>query len=356
MHGKRLGVAVVCLAALAVQALPTRKRVEPVIGLLTLPDVFGSGPCDRFEPKEIGLFAAPDSSRIVGTIRVDKYWTFLDQFSCEGLEVRVHRPNGGVSELPFEEHEYEDPATIVLERRDRLFRVRLSDGSAWLRASDSAEYLPLPELLQRAEAHLTDSWDGAIFVEPESPARVPVPRDPRRRMVGYLVTVEEDAEPSTWISIFNEPGDAASIGRFQVNHSGDAVEISRGFHGSHERSAWKVIVFDRRPGWYQVALRREGWWNAERAWIQEAPAWQFHELKNDAERERLAEEAWGREQFSARVAGYKEVNGRLWLDVELLSHSICERAGEEPAFKARGWMPAHAASGEPAIWFSARGC
>ena len=153
----------------------------------------------------------------------------------------------------------------------------------------------------------------------------------------------------TWISIFKEPGDAAAIGRFQINHSGDAVEIA-------DRSPWKVLVFDRRPGWYQVALRREGWWDAERAWIQEGPAWKFHELKDDVERERLADAAWGREQLSARVAGYKDVNGRLWLDVELWSHSICERAGEEPAFKARGWMPAHAASGEPSIWFSARGC
>jgi hypothetical protein len=84
--------------------------------------------------------------------------------------------------------------------------------------------------------------------------------------------------------------------------------------------------------------------------------WQFHDVKNDAEREVLAEEAWGREQLAARVAGSKEIDGRLWLDVELWSHSICERAGEEPTFKARGWMPAHAASGEPAIWFSARGC
>jgi hypothetical protein len=341
-----------CVNALAIQTTTVpESRVEPLIGLLTLPEVFGSGPCDRFKPQEITLFAAPDGSTSVGTIRVDKYWTFLDEYSCEGLEVRVHRPNGGaVSELPFEEHEYEDPAAIVLERRDRSFRVRLSDGSAWVRASDSAEYRPLPELLQQAMAHLTDAWDGAIFAEPEGPARVPIPRDPRRHMIGYLVTSRDDAEPSTWIPIFKEPDADAPIGRFQISQSGDAVEIADG-------SPWKVLLFDRRPGWYQVALRREGWWNAERAWIQEGPVWQFHDLKPDAEREQLAEKAWGREEreLAARVASYKEVNGRLWLDVELWSHSVCAR-GEEPTFKARGWMPAHAASGEPAIWFSARGC
>ncbi|HEX2444010.1 MAG TPA: hypothetical protein VHJ77_08700 [Vicinamibacterales bacterium] len=345
-----LTLAVACVAVVVQPARRLETRGEPVIGLLTLPEVFGSGPCDRFKPKEINLYETPDESKPVGTIRVDKYWRFLDEASCEGLEVRVHRPKGGgVSELPYEEHEYEDPAAIVLQQRDRWFRVRLSDGSAWLRASDSAEYLPLSELLQREMAHLTDSWDGVLFAEANGSTRVSVPRDPRRRMVGYLVTDQEKAEPPTWISIFKEPGDAASIGRFQINHSGSAVEIA-------DRSPWKVLIFDRRPGWYQVALRRDGWWNAERAWIQEGLAWQFRELKDDVERERLAEEAWGREQLSARVASYKEVNGRLWLDVELWSHSICERVGEEPAFKARGWMPAHAASGEPAIWFSARGC
>jgi hypothetical protein len=344
-----LSVAAVCLAAVGLQTQPARKHAEPVIGLLTLPEVFGSGPCDRFKPQEIELFEAPGESKIIGTIRVDTYWTFQGEFSCEGLEVRVHGSGGGASELPSEEHDYEDPAAIVLERRDRWFRVRLSDGSAWLRATDRDEYFPLPELLQRAMAHLTDSWDGAIFAEPAGATRVPVPPDPRRRVIGYLVTDDEEAAPTTWISIFKAPGDASTAGRFQINHSGEAVEIS-------ERSPWKVIVFDRRPGWYQVALRRDGWWNAERAWIEESPAWRFHEVKEDTERERLAESAWGREQLAARVVGYGEIDGRLWLDVELWSHSICERAGEEPTFKARGWMPAHAASGEPAIWFSARGC
>jgi hypothetical protein len=348
MRSKRLEAAVACLAAIAVQTLPAQKRVEPLIGLLTLPEVFGNGPCDRFKPREINLYEGPDESKPAGTIRVDKYWTFLDAASCEGLEVRVHRPNGVVSDLPYQEHEYEDPAAIVLQRRDRWFRVRLSDGSAWLRAPESAEYLPLPGLLQRQMAHLTEAWDGAIFAEPDGATRVPVPRDPRRQMIGYLMTDQEETEPTTWISIFKEP-DADRMGRFQINQSGEAVEIAG-------RSPWKVLVFDQRRGWYQIALRREGWWNAERAWVQGSPLWQFHDVKNDAEREALAEEAWGREQLAARVASYKEIDGRLWLDVELWSHSICERAGEEPAFKARGWMPAHAASGEPAIWFSARGC
>ena len=38
-----------------------------------------------------------------------------------------------------------------------------------------------------------------------------------------------------------------------------------------------------------------------------------------------------------------------------LSHSICQSA-EAPTVTARGWVPAHAGSGEPTVWFFSRGC
>ena len=79
-------------------------RGEPVIRLLTL-QVFGSGPYDRLGRKR-SICETPDESKPVGTIRVDKCWRFLDEASCEGLEMRVHRPKGGgVSELPYTGHE-----------------------------------------------------------------------------------------------------------------------------------------------------------------------------------------------------------------------------------------------------------
>jgi hypothetical protein len=212
---------------------------DKLLGLLALPEVFGAGACDKFTPAEIPLYAAPDSGTIVGSIRVDQYWTFHDVGGCEGLTVNVHRSDGrGVRELPVEEHAYEDPGAVVLEQRGRWFKVRLADGAAWLHASPRAEYLSLERLLEDGLTYLTDHWDGRLAKAPDTPSlEVPGPK-------------------------------------------------------------------------------------AERA---------------------------------VRVIGFQDHRGQLWVDVAVLSHSPCT-SSEEPRVDARGWLPAHAVSGEPTIWFYSRGC
>ena len=60
-------------------------------------------------------------------------------------------------------------------------------------------------------------------------------------------------------------------------------------------------------------------------------------------------------QPTVRVREFRRVNNRLWLRVEVLSHSFCE-GGAMPKVTARGWLPAHDASGEPTVWFPSRGC
>jgi hypothetical protein len=115
-------------------------------------------------------------------------------------------------------------------------------------------------------------------------------------------------------------------------------------------------VFDRRPGWFQVALTRADWEQDTKVWIQDATVWRFHPVTVATERERLAREVWGREHDDVRVKAVREVDGALWLDVELMSHSTCGSRFDEPIVKARGWIPAHAPSGEPTVWYSARGC
>lgn len=56
-----------------------------------------------------------------------------------------------------------------------------------------------------------------------------------------------------------------------------------------------------------------------------------------------------------RVKGLQTVDGKLWVDIEVISHSFCE-SDKPPAIKARGWVPAHDKIGAPTVWFSARGC
>lgn len=76
---------------------------DRVVGLLTVPQVFGMGPCVPFEPKVVPLFAEPRETASVASIEVDTYWTFPPNGGCEGLEVRTHDQGRQPEALPTEE-------------------------------------------------------------------------------------------------------------------------------------------------------------------------------------------------------------------------------------------------------------
>jgi hypothetical protein len=59
----------------------------------------------------------------------------------------------------------------------------------------------------------------------------------------------------------------------------------------------------------------------------------------------------------ARVIESRRIGDRLWLHVEVFTHSLCDAAAQGPPESiARGWLPAHANDGEPTVWFASRGC
>jgi hypothetical protein len=368
----------------------TAQAADQVIGLLTLPEVFGRGPCDEFTPEEVPLYPSPDSVQVAASIRVDRNWTFPAGGGCEGLIVNVHRKDDAhASALPTEEYEYEAPAAVVLQQHDRWFKLRLADGTAWVHASERDRFMSLEELLENNETTVrTESWDGRLARAPGENL-VPVPSDPRRRLIGYLTPVLEE------VSIVVEPGQdpeairkkygGRSMGsirrpdgstRLLYFDEGTAVEaferpdrqagvvalfqndragILRGLQGTYPTP---VFVFDQQPGWFQVARRSDDWndWRTEpRLWVEDTAAWHFTAVTDQGERERLANESWGVEYDSLRVIGFRRVGDQLWIHVELLTHSFCESA-QEPVVTARGWIPAHDTSGEPTVWFSSRGC
>ena len=155
--GPLLAILLAAFGAATADAAPDR-----VIGLLSLPEVFGRAPCDRFTPQEVVLYSAPDGRR-TGSIRVDRNWTFNPEGGCEGLEVRVHADaDGGAAILPTKEFEYEAPAAVVLEQRRTWFRIRTDTGSAWLVATSRDEFFPLRHLLTDRLTYLTGEWDGRL--------------------------------------------------------------------------------------------------------------------------------------------------------------------------------------------------
>ena len=226
--------------ALTLASTSTALAQDAEVGLLSLPEVFGDGPCDKFSSSEIPLYAAPESNQIIATIRVEKYWAFPSVGGCEGLRVGVQDARTRrTTELPTKEYGYETPAAIVLEQRGRWFKVRLNDGAAWLRASERDEYFPLEGLLTKGLTYLAD----------ESGAQL--------RAVA---------------------GAARDAGGRRVEH--------------------------------------------------DSPV---------------------------RVREFRRVGDQLWVNVQVLSHSICE-SNRDPVITAEGWLPAHSPSGAPTIWFYSRGC
>ena len=140
----RIALVVGCLLTCASPA----GAQDRVLGLLTLPEVFGNGACDRFSPQEVALRTSPGGAP-VGVIRVARNWYHAPIGGCEGLEVAVRLRNGAREQpLPAEEYEYEAPAAIVLERRSRWFRLRLETGSAWVLASSRDVFHPLEQLYE----------------------------------------------------------------------------------------------------------------------------------------------------------------------------------------------------------------
>ena len=131
---------------------------DRVIGLLTLPEVFGGEACTPFEPRPVPLYAEPASKREVASIRVDQYWSFAP----------TRRMRGSRSARPSRQREgqncrrastrYEAPAAIALDQRNGWFKIRLSDGAAWVAPAPHHQFLPLSKLFDQALTAITDQF------------------------------------------------------------------------------------------------------------------------------------------------------------------------------------------------------
>jgi hypothetical protein len=172
------------------------------------------------------------------------------------------------------------------------------------------------------------------------------PGDPARTLVGFLVPQPRTA---TVQPVFARPDRSARVIRRVTTKNLDALQTT----GSIPH---QVLVLERRPGWYRVAPANQSLGQMEGAWLEEASAWRFHAVTDDVERGKLAERAWGPEKWRTRTVGTRRVGDALWFEVEVLSHSFCEDPRRPAVVRARGWIPAHAPSGLPNIWFYSRGC
>jgi hypothetical protein len=142
------------------------KTSERLIGLLDLPDIVAGGCGPAPNRATIRAFATPSQNgRSVGTI----YWREERDLVC-GL--MIQKAEGVKDGVPTLESGYEIPAAVVFERRGPWFRIRLKQGSAWIRRTDRTDFLPFPEILREHLAYTMQTWDGTLRATPGPSGRI----------------------------------------------------------------------------------------------------------------------------------------------------------------------------------------
>jgi hypothetical protein len=142
------------------------KTPERLIGILDVPEIVQGGCGTAPNRATVRVFSAPSQNApMVGTI----YWHEVPAIQCDLMIEKA----GGVKEgVPTLESGYEIPAAIVFERRGQWFRIRLKNGSAWIRRTDEKDFLPYPDVLVEKLAHTMQSWDGTLRATPGLSGRV----------------------------------------------------------------------------------------------------------------------------------------------------------------------------------------
>lgn len=209
---------------------------DKVIGLLSLPEVFGSGECAPFEPRSIALHSSAAEGSALGTIEVDQNWSFAPHGGCEGLEVRVHK-GAHREEFPTREFDYERPAAIVLDQREGWFKIRLHEGSAWVKGSVVDRFMPLSDLFEEftGVTEINESFTGRLSKTPTASGGPIMPRVSPNQAV-RVVEIRDN-----WIHVevlSNSACTAANDGPPQV--------ISEGWLPLHDPKGEPTVWFSSR--------------------------------------------------------------------------------------------------------------
>lgn len=191
------------------------------------------------------------------------------------------------------------------------------------------------------------------------------------------------------ITLYSDPGATRVMGTIQVDqewsfapHGGcEGLEVSVHEDGRRtelptrefEYEAPGAIVLDRRGEAYKIRLsdNRSGWvisaanrFMSLESLLEEFTGVTFFTEAFDGSLRNAPGLSLANKVISqvkpgqpARVVESRRMANRLWLHVEVFNHSLCDAAAQGPPESiARGWLPAHATTGEPTLWFASRGC
>ena len=160
------------------------KSPERLVGILDLPEIVqhGCGPAPNRATARV--FGAPSQNGPgVGTL----YWDEVANVKCD---LMIEKAGGVKEEVPTLESGYEIPAVIVFERRGQWFRIRLKDGSAWIRHTDENDFLSYPEVLREHLAHTMQTWNGTLRATPGTSGRVVRLPDGWKRLLDRQLSIQ----------------------------------------------------------------------------------------------------------------------------------------------------------------------
>jgi hypothetical protein len=367
-----MSLARLALVAIAVLQLPFEPQTNgtPLIGVVEVPALLSVyGPAG--EP------VVPENVRIPLRARPS---------ADAAVIATITKPD----DLATVEYRYEGSAAMVHAREGTWSLVKSSGGAAgWMAANDAGTFHSLEELLDEHMAYLTEAWDGSLFAAPGTTNRVLIPDDPDRRLAGYIEPNVRDVrivlqpgqdaqavrdayreayratgigsstgpdgtrvlslETGVIVPLFEKPNGLPSAMYVQTNRADEVLQTTH-------QTPQQVLVFATQPGWYEVARENPvEWRTAPRLWLQASPVWRFRPVTDIGQLKELATRAWGPESRAVRVTGTRTIDGRLWAEVELITEHDCGGPGAG-VFRVRGWVPAHAPSGDLNLWYYSRGC
>lgn len=130
----------------------------------------------------------------------------------------------------------------------------------------------------------------------------------------------------------------------------------RAFIAVETAGRWVRIRFDRGTGWIQLSKKdAAGVAPYEElvtgAMAQMTDAWDGRLYARPGERPRT----FGKPLPYVTVVDWRRVNGKLWLEVELLEQSLCS-GPQEPRIAARGWVRGYSTKRQPTVSQFSRGC
>jgi hypothetical protein len=137
-----------------------------LMGILSLPQIFGGYPCDKSKPEEVPLFSNEQCTKKIGRINVAGKYVQSADGGCKGLDIKVqmNSKNADSGELPTQEFGYEEKGVLVIAKKGKNYKIALSNGYAWVCPGKNSRFYTLEDLYSNHFTHMR-SWDGYLFPE-----------------------------------------------------------------------------------------------------------------------------------------------------------------------------------------------